>query len=92
MPPKKKPEGPSKKTEMKKKEKVIEVRLILKFKREIEYFVKIVFFSKSRQIQNFPLIETKFIIDPFLLVQNSKFTPFCWVKTKNIPLFIGSIF
>ena len=44
MPPKKKPEGPSKKTEMKKKEKVIEVRLILKFKREIEYFVKIVFF------------------------------------------------
>ena len=45
MPPKKKPEGPSKKTEMKKKEKVIEVRLLLKFKKEIQYFVKIVFFS-----------------------------------------------
>ena len=43
--------------------------------------------------QNFPLsIELIFKIHPFLLSQNSKITPFYWVKIQNFPLFIGSIF
>ena len=33
---------------------------------------------------------SKFKMSPFLLGQNSKFTPFYWVKIRNSPFFIGS--
>ena len=44
-------------------------------------------------IQNSPLfIRSKFKIHPFLLGQNSEFTPFYWVKIQSLPLLNGSKF
>ena len=49
--------------------------------------------NKKGEISNFDDVTgSKFKISPFLLGQNSKFTPIYWVKIQNVPLFVGSKF